>query len=281
MTSLSTVEPLVSSAPVRSRAASGRRRVNVLGVGLHPMRFAAALDLFEQWIAERAPRLVLFPGSDMLAACQHNPEQRAILNQADLTATDGMTLVRVCRWLGAHDAERVYGPDIMLELCRRSVQPGYRHFFYGGAPGVAETLANRLKTEFPGLAVAGTFTPPFRPLTDEELLDVARVINASHPDIVWVGLGTPKQELWSARARNLLHAPLLLAVGAAFDFHAGNVRQAPSWLRNAGGEWLFRLCLEPRRLWRRYFAQLAEFLWLLALQLTGLRKFPLEAPKDT
>ena len=252
-----------------------RKSVNIVGVRLHPMQFSSAVDLMEQWISEGNPRYALFPGSDMLAASQHNPRQRAILNAADFTATDGMMLVRLCRWFGAAQAERVYGPDVMLELCRRSANRGYRHFFYGGAPGVAEKLVARLQEQFPGLSVAGTYAPPFRALSEGEFADVIRLINNSRADIIWVGLSTPKQEIWIADARSKLHAPLVLGVGAAFDFHAGSARQAPQWIRSAGGEWLFRLCTEPRRLWRRYTLQLAEFLGLLALQVSGLRRFPI------
>jgi len=254
-----------------------RQFINILGVGLHPMRFEAALDLMERWIAERAGRVVCFPGSDMLAACQRNAQLRNSLNAADLTATDGMMLVRLCRWLGAAHAERVYGPDVMLELCRRSPGIGYRHFFYGGAPGVAEALAARLQEQFPGLAIAGTYSPPFRPLSESELVEDIQRINESVADVVWVGLGTPKQEVWTTKTRGRLRAPLVLAVGAAFDFHTGSVRQAPPWVRSAGGEWLYRLCTEPRRLWRRYSVQLVQFLGLLALQIAGLRKYPISA----
>jgi N-acetylglucosaminyldiphosphoundecaprenol N-acetyl-beta-D-mannosaminyltransferase len=260
--------------PVTGKDGS-RRSINILGVGLSPMRFTAAVDLMERWIAERRGRVVCFPGSDMLAACQRNPRLRSALNSADLTATDGMMLVRLCRWLGAAEAERVYGPDVMLELCRRSVDRGYRHFFYGGAPGVVTTLAGRLQQQFPGLSVVGTCSPPFRPLTETELAEDIRLINDSDADVVWVGLGTPKQEIWMADNRLRLRAPLVLGVGAAFDFHAGSVRQAPRWIRAAGGEWFFRLCTQPRRLWRRYIVQLAQFLGLLTLQIARLREFPI------
>jgi len=262
--------------PVTGKDGS-RRFINILGVGLSPMRFTAAVDLMEQWIAERLGRVVCFPGSDMLAACQRNPRLRSALNSADLTATDGMMLVRLCRWLGAAEAERVYGPDVMLELCRRSADRGYRHFFYGGAPGVVTTLAGRLQQQFPGLSVVGTCSPPFRPLTEAELAEDIRLINDSDADVVWVGLGTPKQEIWMADNRRRLRAPLVLGVGAAFDFHAGSVRQAPRWIRAAGGEWFFRLCTQPRRLWRRYIVQLAQFLGLLTLQIARLREFPIPA----
>jgi N-acetylglucosaminyldiphosphoundecaprenol N-acetyl-beta-D-mannosaminyltransferase len=251
--------------------------VNILGVRLHPMRFTAAVDLMEQWIAERLPRILCFPGSDMLAACQRNDRQRTALNNADVTLTDGMMLARLCRLFGAAHAERVYGPDVMLELCRRSPERGYRHFFYGGAPGVAETLAARLQEQFPGLRVVGTCSPPYRALSESEIAEDLRLINDSQADVVWIGLGTPKQEIWMTDNRSRLRAPLLLGVGAAFDFHAGNLRQAPRWVRAAGFEWFFRLCTQPRRLFKRYIVQLAQFLGLLTLQIGGLRKFPIRA----
>ena len=251
--------------------------VNILGVRLHPMRFTAAVDLMEQWIAERLPRILCFPGSDMLAACQRNDRQRTALNNADVTLTDGMMLARLCRLFGAAHAERVYGPDVMLELCRRSPERGYRHFFYGGAPGVAETLAARLQEQFPGLRVVGTCSPPYRALSESEIAEDMRLINDSQADVVWIGLGTPKQEIWMTDNRSRLRAPLLLGVGAAFDFHAGNLRQAPRWVRAAGFEWFFRLCTQPRRLFKRYIVQLAQFLGLLTLQIGGLREFPIRA----
>jgi N-acetylglucosaminyldiphosphoundecaprenol N-acetyl-beta-D-mannosaminyltransferase len=171
-------------------------RVNIIGVGVHPLRFQAAIDLLERWIGEAVPRIIVFPGSDSLAACNDHPDYREILNTADLTATDGMMLVRLCRWFGASQAERVYGPDVMLALCERSAQSGHRHFFYGGAPGIAEKLASRLVQKFPGLQIAGTYSPPFRPLADNERAAISRHINDSNADILWVGLGAPKQEFW-------------------------------------------------------------------------------------
>jgi N-acetylglucosaminyldiphosphoundecaprenol N-acetyl-beta-D-mannosaminyltransferase len=179
--------------------------------------------------------------------CHDAPDLAAIVNQAGMATPDGMPLV----WLGrlrGHPVERVYGPDLMLAVCERGQARGYRHFFYGGAEGVAETLAARLRARFPRLLVAGSYCPPFRPLTAAEEREVAAQINASGADIVWVGLGTPKQDYWVARFRPLLTAPVLIAVGAAFDFHAGRVRQAPRWMQRAGLEWLFRLTQDPRRL---------------------------------
>jgi N-acetylglucosaminyldiphosphoundecaprenol N-acetyl-beta-D-mannosaminyltransferase len=169
--------------------------------------------------------------------------------------------------LRGHRVERVYGPDVMLAACERGQALGHSHFFYGGVDGVAEQLAARLRARFPALRVAGSYAPPFRPLTDDEEREIAARINSSGADIVWVGLGTPKQDYWVARFRPLLEAPVLIAVGAAFDFHAGRVRQAPRWMQRSGLEWLFRLSQDPQRLWRRYLVGNPRFVYLVAQQL--------------
>jgi len=171
---------------------------------------------------------------------------------------------------------RVYGPDLMLALCEESKEKGYRHFFYGGAEGVADELAASLTERYPGLQVAGTYSPPFRPLTEDEDQQVVDLINRSGADIVWVGLGTPKQDFWVADHVGRLEAPVLLAVGAAFDFHSGRKRQAPRWMQRAGLEWLFRLLTEPRRLWYRYLVLNPLFIALVTLQLLGLRRYTLD-----
>ena len=157
-----------------------------------------------------------------------------------------------CPWYGSAGCrgfafvERVYGPDLLLACCQRSVSTGYRHFFYGGGTGVAERLIERLQSRFPGLQVVGSYSPPFRALSPEEDAEVIRRINAAKPDMVWVGLSTPKQERWMSEHRDRLTAPVLVGVGAAFDFHAGLKRQAPRWMQRSGLEWLFRLLTEPR-----------------------------------
>jgi N-acetylglucosaminyldiphosphoundecaprenol N-acetyl-beta-D-mannosaminyltransferase len=164
----------------------------------------------------------------------------------------------------------------MLAACQRSIEKGYRHFFYGGAPGVAEILATRLHARFPTLQVVGLNTPPFRPLTPAEDRTVVVRINTAQPDIVWVGLSTPKQEHWMASHIGRLQAPVLIGVGAAFDFHAGLKRQAPRWIQRSGLEWLFRLVMEPRRLWRRYLITNPGFLWQILLQVLGKEPYALE-----
>ncbi len=161
----------------------------------------------------------------------------------------------------------------MLEFCARTESKGYRHFFYGGAPGVAELLAATLAKRFPRLTVVGTFCPPFRSLTAREEGEVIQTIRAARPDVLWVGMSTPKQERWMQRFREALEVPVMVGAGAAFDLNTGRVSQAPRWMREHGLEWLFRLLVEPRRLWRRYLLYGPEFVWNVTMELLGLRKF--------
>jgi len=230
---------------------------------------AMALHTIEGWIARRESHYVCVTGVHGVMESQWDEEVRRIHNAAGLVTPDGMPLVWLSRLMGFFHVERVYGPDLMLALCARSVSQRYRHFFYGGAPGIAEKLVLRLQSRFPALQVSGTYSPPFRPLTPEEDIAVVRRINAVRPDIVWVGISTPKQECWMTEHVGRLCAPVLIGVGAAFDFHAGVKRQAPRWMQQSGLEWLFRLVTEPRRLWRRYFLNNSCFLWLVLLQALG------------
>jgi N-acetylglucosaminyldiphosphoundecaprenol N-acetyl-beta-D-mannosaminyltransferase len=190
---------------------------------------------------------------------------RMIHVRAGLVTPDGMPLVWLARAAG-YRVDRVYGPDLMLAVCAASVERGYRHFFYGGGPGVAPRLANRLSARFPGLIIAGTYTPPFGSVTSPADDAIVATINEAAPDIVWVGLSTPRQERWMAAHVDRLTAPVLVGVGAAFDFHAGLKRQAPRWMQRSGLEWSFRLATEPRRLWRRYLQNNPAFVWQVAHQ---------------
>jgi len=171
---------------------------------------------------------------------------------------------------------RVYGPDLMLRVCEYTRTRGFSHFFYGGAPGVAEELKRRMQERFPGLKVAGFYTPPFRPLTEQEEAALEKEVAAAQPDIFWVGLSTPKQEKFMAAHWEKLEARLFFGVGAAFDFHTGRVRQAPGWMQRSGLEWLFRLVCEPRRLWKRYFKNNPLFVLRAFAQLSGLKRYSLE-----
>jgi N-acetylglucosaminyldiphosphoundecaprenol N-acetyl-beta-D-mannosaminyltransferase len=167
--------------------------------------------------------------------------------------------------------KRVFGPDLMGEVCLRSVQKGYTHFLYGGGPGVAEQLKAALISRFSGINVVGTYTPPFRPLTPAEFGQLKNTIHALKPDLFWVGLGTPKQERFMAAHLPDLSTKAMIGVGAAFDFHTGRLRDAPDWVKNLGLQWLHRLVQEPARLWRRYLLNNPRFVWRIALQLLKLK----------
>jgi len=249
------------------------RRVNVLGVGVSAITMADALATIDQWIANRVPQYVCVTGVHGVMESQVDRSLRDIHNRAGLVTPDGMPMVWISRLRGHQHVQRVYGPDLMLACCEASIRKGYRHFFYGGVPGVAERLAKRLGERFDGLQIVGTWSPPFRDLTAAEEEAMIDRITSSKPDIVWVGLSTPKQERWMARYIGRLPAAVLIGVGAAFDIHAGVTKQAPPWMQRSGLEWLFRLATEPRRLARRYLTNNPRFVWRLLLQLSGAVRY--------
>ena len=208
-------------------------------------------EVIDQWrrIGRRSYIAIANPHSVML--CRRDPGMRRAITNAGLTLPDGVGIIIAGKLLGLGRRHRAAGPALMLELCDRGRDLGYRHFFFGGADGIADRLVQRLTNQFPGLAVAGTCCPPFRKLSVEEDEQLTARINAARPDIVWIGLGAPKQEKWMAAHVNRIHAPAMIGVGAAFDFHSGNIPWAPRWVRKYGMEWAYRLSREPRRLWRR------------------------------
>lgn len=250
-------------------------RTNVLGVGVSAVNIPMAVAEMERWIVADARQYVCVSGAHGVMESQRDETLRAIHNRAGMVTPDGMPLVWMSRLHGAKHVSRVYGPDLMLAFLEQSAGKGYRHFFYGGAEGVPERLAQTLRARFPDLIVAGTYSPPFRALDPDEQRGIAERINAVRPDVVWVGLSTPKQEYWMAANRAHLDAPVLMGVGAAFDFHAGLKPQAPLWMQRNGLEWLFRLATEPKRLWRRYAYIVPMFSLLVLLQELGLRRRPL------
>jgi N-acetylglucosaminyldiphosphoundecaprenol N-acetyl-beta-D-mannosaminyltransferase len=233
-----------------------------------------ALAVIEDWIVRGTRSYVCVSGMHGVMESQKDERLRRIHNSAGLVTPDGMSLVWLCRLKGQRRVERVYGPDLMLALCERSLWGGYRHFFYGASPAVLEALTAQLRSRFAGLEVAGTFAPPFRPPSADEDAETVQRINDAQPDVVWVGLSTPKQERWMADHVGRLTAPVLIGVGAAFDFHAGVKRQAPRWMQRNGLEWFFRLLSEPRRLYRRYLTNIPLFAWYLVLDAIGLRRTP-------
>jgi N-acetylglucosaminyldiphosphoundecaprenol N-acetyl-beta-D-mannosaminyltransferase len=205
-------------------------------------------------------------------ASQEDSELRAALLAASLNVPDGQPLVWAINALGHSLTDRVYGPELMARACERAASSGQRFYLYGGRnQGALVQLALNLRRRFPGIQIVGGYSPPFRPLTGDERAAISVEINASGADVVWVGIGVPKQEKWMAALRPQLEAPVLIGVGAAFDFHAGLVPQAPPWLQRVGLEWAYRLAHEPRRLWRRYLRYNPRFVGALARQLAAQR----------
>jgi N-acetylglucosaminyldiphosphoundecaprenol N-acetyl-beta-D-mannosaminyltransferase len=234
-------------------------RVDVLGVHVSAVNPDMALDEIERWIATGEHHYVCVTGVHGVMESQRDPALREIHNRSGLTTPDGMPMVWAGHRAGASWMERVYGPDLMLDVLARSVERGWTSYLYGGKDGVPELLEKRLAARLPGLRIVGSYAPPFRALTPEEDEAIVERINAANPDLVWIGLSTPKQERWMAAHVGQLHAHALFGVGAAFDMHAGTLRQAPRWMQRAGLEWAFRLYREPRRLWRRYFSNNPRF----------------------
>ena len=251
-------------------------KFNVLGVGVSALNLTQARDLLLGVHGALRRGYVCVTGVHGVTEAGDDAMFRGILNRAWLVTPDGMPLVWIGRARGHGAMTRVYGPDLMLVVCDAGRASGLTHYFYGGGPDVAETLKEKLAARFPGLQVVGTFSPPFRALEPEESATWRAEIARVRPDVIWVGLSTPKQERFMAELAGELDAGVLVGVGAAFDFHAGLKRQAPRWMQRSGLEWLFRLCTEPRRLGARYLRNNPLFLARLLLQATGLRKYPLE-----
>ena len=244
-----------------------------LGVPLALTDYDQALRWLDGMVDNRRRGYVCVCNVHTVMASREDPALRQALAGSSLNVPDGQPLVWAVNALGHGLEDRVYGPELMARACARAAESGRRFYLYGGRDqGALFQLALNLRQRFPGIKIVGGYSPPHRPLTPEERGAIVEEINHSRPDVVWVGIGVPKQEKWMAEMRPLLEAPVLIGVGAAFDFHAGLVRQAPPWIQDAGLEWAFRLAHEPRRLWRRYSRYNPRFLAAFAVQLAQHRR---------
>lgn len=230
----------------------GVSRFDVLGSRISALTLDRTVGLIADRVANRAPGYICVCTVNCVVEGLKNPEVQATINQAWLATPDGMPMVWWGRRVGFPDMERVYGPDLLRTVIADPRHAETTHFFYGGSPEVVDKLIERAKRINERVKIVGKICPPFRPLTTRQEADFAEAINEAGPDIVWVGLGSPKQNLWMANNRSRLRAPILIGVGAAFDFLAGVKSQAPRWMQQNGLEWFFRLITEPRRLWKRY-----------------------------
>jgi N-acetylglucosaminyldiphosphoundecaprenol N-acetyl-beta-D-mannosaminyltransferase len=247
--------------------------VEVLDVPLAETDYARTIELIDQFVAEREQGYMCVCNVHALMASKEDPELREALLGSTINVPDGQPLVWAMNALGASLESRVYGPELMWRSCAHAAETGLRFYLYGGRnQGALVQLALNLRRNHPGVKIVGGYSPPHRPLTDEEQSAVADEINRARADVVWVGIGVPKQEKWMVQMRSRLDAPILIGVGAAFDFHAGLVPQAPFWLQEAGLEWAYRLAHEPRRLWKRYMRYNPRFMAAFAAQLSRHRR---------
>jgi N-acetylglucosaminyldiphosphoundecaprenol N-acetyl-beta-D-mannosaminyltransferase len=251
-------------------------RFNVLGTGVSALSLHEARDLVLAAQGHRQLGYVCCATAYNVNLARRDTDLRHAYNRSFLTTPDGMPLVWLGRHHGHHSITRVYGPDLMEIVCDTGRAVGLRHYFYGGANGVAEQLRQKLSQRFPDLLVVGTFTPPFRRLDANELLRLQADITACQPDIIWIGLSSPQQEKFMAEHAPQLAAGLLIGVGAAFDFLSGRVPQAPRWMQRSGLEWLHRLCTDPLRLWKRYLIHNPMFVIRTLAQRLGLKSYPLD-----
>jgi N-acetylglucosaminyldiphosphoundecaprenol N-acetyl-beta-D-mannosaminyltransferase len=274
----STAEPdcVRRTESVTATSARGRAggRFAVLGVSVDAVQIPEVIAQMRNWIGRRdAGHYIAVTGMHGVMEAQHDARFKGVLAEADLVVPDGAPLVWLGRLRGHSLRRRVYGPELMLRFCRKTAGEEIRHFLYGGGSGVPERLASALQKWFHGIQIAGTYSPPFAVVSPEEDAAIVDAINRAAPDVLWVGLGTPKQEAWMREHRDRLRVPVMVGVGAAFDFLSGHKTQAPAWMRGHGLEWLFRLLQEPRRLWRRYLLDGSRFLVFVALEMLGLRRF--------
>jgi N-acetylglucosaminyldiphosphoundecaprenol N-acetyl-beta-D-mannosaminyltransferase len=247
----------------------------VLGIPIAVTDYERALAWIDDMVAARERGYVCVSNVHAVMAAGEDSELRAALTGSSFNVPDGMPLVWALNLLGHSLRDRVYGPELMARSCARAARSGQRIYLYGGRnQGALVQLTLNLRRRFPGIQIVGGYSPPHRPLTGEERAVAISEINHARPDVVWVGIGVPKQERWMAEVRAELDAPVLVGVGAAFDFHAGLVPQAPAFLQDAGLEWAYRLVQEPRRLWRRYLRYNPRFVLALGRQLVARRRQP-------
>jgi N-acetylglucosaminyldiphosphoundecaprenol N-acetyl-beta-D-mannosaminyltransferase len=238
-------------------------RVNILGVGVHALNMRSAVDILDDAATNGTKGYVTVTGVHGIMEAQDDASFKDVLNSSLLTTPDGMPTVWIGRSRGFDSMGRVYGPELMLEVCRRSIETGHTHFIYGGAPGVADELAGVLKKKYPGLRVVGTSSPPFRPLDEGEERELIERMSELRPDFFWVCLGAPKQERFMAEYSPKLSTTVMIGVGAACDILTGRTKDAPGWVKQSGLQWLHRLLQEPKRLWRRYLILNPRFIYSL------------------
>ena len=262
--------PLPSGPPLAQEPAPAPiapDEVSILGIPLAMTDYEATMDWMDATIAHGETGYICVAATHTVMVCDEDPELREAVLNSSLTVPDGQPLVWAMNAMGGDLEDRVYGPELMARYCERAATRGTRMYLYGGRnQGALVQLALNLRKRFPGVKIVGGYSPPFRDLSEEEEDAIVAEMNGSKADVIWVGVGAPKQEKWMAAMRDRLDAPVLVGVGAAFDFHAGLIPQAPEWMQSAGLEWLFRMAQEPRRLAPRYVRYNPRFITGFARQ---------------
>jgi N-acetylglucosaminyldiphosphoundecaprenol N-acetyl-beta-D-mannosaminyltransferase len=252
-----------------------RPKVNVLGIGIDVVNMPRALSRVAKHLENQEKGYVCLAGVHGVMEAQRDPDVARILSGSALTAPDGMPTVWVGRHQGFTGMERVTGPDLMLEIFGREEFRDYTHFFFGGKEGIAEELRESLRARFPDAKVVGTFTPPFGPMSLAQEKTFIEEVNRLRPDIIWVGISTPRQERFMDHYLPLLDTTLMFGVGAAFDFHTGRIADCAEWIKVCGLQWLHRLLQDPKHLWKRYLRNNPAFLFAILLQLCRIKAYPL------
>ncbi len=244
-------------------AERNHERIDLLGVRVSAVSIPLAVQTVDEWIASRAKTYVCVAPVSTLVDCQKNDEYKSVVNQAGMVTPDGMPVVWLGKASGSRVISRTYGPDLMQAVTDAGQAKGYRHFWFGGRDQTLGLLEEKIKQQYPAAKIVGKYSPPHMAYAQKESDEVIGMINDAKPDILWVGLGSPKQDFWMSLNRPLLNVPVMIGVGAAFDFLSGQKPQAPRWMQRSGLEWAFRLASEPRRLWRRYLIGNTEFIYYL------------------
>lgn len=256
-----------------------RKRANILGIAVDVINLQETIDRIEKSVRASKHHYVCVVSTQDTIIAHKDENLKLIINHADLVLPDGWPVVWAMRANGFRQEGRVTGPDLMLALCEYGTKLGLSHFFYGGQKGVSQLLSKKLTERFPGLKTGGTYSSPFRPLSPEEDEKIISLINDSDADILWIGLGALKQHFWIYEHLNKVNTPVMIGVGAAFDFNSGRLKRAPTWMQHYGLEWFHRLCQEPRRLWKRYLECLHKFPLKLLGQLLGIKKYNIDTSK--
>ena len=255
------------------RTTGARRVAHVLGVAVDVVDMEGALEQVSTLLQSSRKGYVCVAGVHGVMEAQRDAQLMEVYSRSAMTIPDGMPLAWVGRMQGHSGMQRVAGPDLMLEVFRQRRFAQATHFLYGGREGIANELREKIQQQFPWVKIVGIYTPPFRNLSDAEESELIANIAGLKPDIIWVGIGCPKQEIFMARYLPYLETKLMFGVGAAFDFHTGRIRDCADWIKRAGLQWLHRLLQDPKRLWRRYLGTIPAFLWCITLQMLKVPKY--------